>query len=278
MMKKYFAAMLAVVLLCSACYAGSRWRAPEEMGSFEGDNDAAAQAPSNPAPSGKVNASGNFDPYYDTTRATDPNSNKPTKLDIVLHEGLSGPDQIISQRGTDSGKLASSKPGEYQQGKGIGRQNDNYSDGTTTPEPDEKQAPEPESAAEEREHQTGLQEWHKGADRQLTDWTFSASQVTVKLYKKGSSKPAETYSMKPYRKGQPHSGFVFSWSAAKGTQIVVPEGCEIHCDPAKVDMSTRTKDDKRGNGVAFSEGDVIIFKKSSSPAFTIFPYHAWPLD
>lgn len=133
-------------------------------------------------------------------------------------------------------------------------------------------------AAEERNYQTGLQAWHNGATRQLTNWTFSKSQVTVELFNKGNSKASQQYTMKPYRKGQPKSGFVFTWGVKKGTQIVVPEGCEIHCAPSKVDISDRTEDDERGEGVAFSEGEVIYFTEDVSPGFTIFPYHAWPLD
>lgn len=179
----------------------------------------------------------------------------------------------------------------YVKGKGIGRETDEYNkyqkdylakkkdDGLKKiKEPEEQEEQNEEDEEEGRNYQYGLQKWRKGATRQLANWTFSANKVTVELFKKGSSKPDSKYSMKPFKKKDPHSGFVFTWGISKGTQIVVPEGCEIHCDPSKVDMSTRTEDDKRGNGVAFSEGEVIYFKASTSPGFTIFPYHAWPLD
>ena len=284
-MRKVLCALAIVVLCCSAGYAASRWRAPDEQGHLDwNDAPAAEHAEEKPVAnnaagntdvnSARVETSGKFDPYYDTTRVNDPDAIVATALDAKLHEGFDGEGQIISSNYVARG----TQPGEYQGGKGVGREHDEDYNYSSKIEYGSKINYSSKVSDGDRNYQTGFQEWGNNATRQLINWKFSPNEVIVELFKKDSTKPLEKYSMKPYRKGDPYSGFVFTWSVAKGTQIVVPEGCEIHCNPATVDLSTRTDDDKRGAGIAFSEGDVILFKKSVSPGFTIFPYHAWPLD
>ena len=143
---------------------------------------------------------------------------------------------------------------------------------------DDEEIAEEDTQTRTRKWSRGLQEWRKGAKYQLTNWKITREKVTVELWKKGKNKPQETYTMTPYEflgENKNIPDFVFGYEIEKGTQITVPEGCEIHCNPAEVDL--KVKHLKRGNGVGFSAGRTIYFKTDSS-RFTIFPYHAWPLD
>lgn len=91
--------------------------------------------------------------------------------------------------------------------KGIGRETDEFNKY-------QKLAPKKETPSnvqtEGREHQNGLQQWRKGATHQLSNWTFPPSEVTVELFKKNSSAKSSQYKIKPYRKNDPYSGFVFT--------------------------------------------------------------------
>ena len=143
---------------------------------------------------------------------------------------------------------------------------------------DESEDYEDETSSGNRKWSRGIQEWRKGAKYQLTNWKFTKEQVTVELWKKGGKKAIETYTMRPYEylgEDKNIPDFVFGYDINEGTQITVPEGCEIHCNPAEVDLNVKHL--KRGGGVGFSAGRTIYFKTDSS-RFTIFPYHAWPLD
>ena len=116
--------------------------------------------------------------------------------------------------------------------------------------------------------------WREDANYQFTNWTFSPNKTTVELVNKSGRKidgPITLTSVKD-------RGFVFNRGVEQGTQLVVPEGCELHCDPSKVDTKGKRPADKRGAGVAFYPGETVYYKQTTSPGFTIFPYHAYPLD
>lgn len=118
--------------------------------------------------------------------------------------------------------------------------------------------------------------WHDKAKRQFTNWYFSPEKTTVELVNKSDKKVEGPFSLSPVK----DRGFVFSMGIEQGTQLVVPEGCELHCDPSKVDTKGKKPQgaDKRGNGIAFYPGEIVYFKQTVSPGFTIFPYHAYPVD
>ena len=176
----------------------------------------------------------------------DPDRINPSPLDGRISEGDSGRDAIISRKNAEEIRRTREASGR----------------------PDDPQtAPAPQTQQTTRRWQTGLQEWYSDeAKYQLTNWTFSKDKVTVELIDR-RGKVIEKYTIRPYDPGHHEHGFQFGKRVKARTQIVVPEGCQVHGNPAHVNSSS--------NPAIFNEEETMYFESTDDgPGFTIFPYHA----
>ena len=103
----------------------------------------------------------------------------------------------------------------------------------------------------------------EGAQRQIVNLKFSDKSASFQYLDRKTGATGAAISLTRLQDG----GFQLRKKVPARTQMKVPEGCTVHCNPSTVDMGGKEKTD---NYVAFSGGETIYFIKDVNPGFTIF--------
>ncbi|MBQ7544853.1 MAG: hypothetical protein IJT02_07920 [Synergistaceae bacterium] len=107
------------------------------------------------------------------------------------------------------------------------------------------------------------QAWLEGAQRQIVNLKFSDKSASFQYLDRKTGATGAAISLTRLQDG----GFQLRKKVPARTQMKVPEGCTVHCNPSTVDMGGKEKTD---NYVEFSGGETIYFIKDVNPGFTIF--------